>query len=83
METEIEQEVCDAKCNGAGFRVQGSNMKQANIGNMKHVGERNQERGYERISRNDRVGDNRPNRAGPEDRRRLRAGSEARPELGR
>ena len=37
------------------------NMKQANIGNMKPVGEQNQERGYERISRNDKVGNNRPN----------------------
>ena len=59
------------------------NMKQTNIGNMKCMGERNQERGYEQISRNDKAGDNRPNRAGLEDRRRLRARSEARPELGR
>ena len=53
-------------------------MKQVNIGNMKHVGEQNQEWGYEQISRNDKAGDNRPNRARPEDHRRLRAGSEAR-----
>ena len=59
------------------------NMKQANIGNMKHVGERNQEWGYERISRNDKAGDNRLNRARLEDHRRLRARSEAQPELGR
>ena len=90
METEIEQEECDAKWNGTGFGVWGSewglgtgNMKQMNIGNMKRVGERDQEWGYERISRNDKAGDNGLNRAGPEDRRRLRARSEARPELGR
>ena len=90
METEIEQEVCNAKWNGTGIGVWGTerglgtgNMKQANIGNMKCVGERNQEQGYERISRNDKAGDNRPNRAGLEDCRRLHAGSEARPELGR
>ena len=48
-----------------GFRVQGSewgsgtgNMKQTNIGNMKRVGKRNQERGYEQVSRNDEAGDN-------------------------
>ena len=90
METEIEQEVCDAKWNGTGIRDRGSergmgtgNMKQANIGNMKCMGEWNQEWGYEWISRNDKVGDNRLNRARPEDHRRLHAGSEARPELGR
>ena len=59
------------------------NMKQMNIGNMKHVGEQNQEQGYERISRNDKAGDNGPNRAGPEDHRRLHAGSEAWLELRR
>ena len=37
------------------------NMKQANIGNMKRVGEQNQEWGYEQISRNNKAGDNRPN----------------------
>ena len=54
METEIEQEVCNAKWNGMGIGVWGTewglgtgNMKQANIGNMKRVGERNQEQGYE------------------------------------
>ena len=53
---------------GSGFGVWGSergsgtgNMKQTNIGNMKHVGERNQEWGYEQISRNDKAGDNGPN----------------------
>ena len=63
METEIEQEVCDAKWNRTGFGVRGSewgsgtgNMKQANIGNMKCMGEQNQEWGYERISRNDKAG---------------------------
>ena len=54
-----------------------------NIGNMKRVGEQDQERGYEQISINDKVGDNGVNQAGPENRRRLHAGSEARPELGR
>ena len=58
-------------------------MKQTNIGNMKRMGEQDQEWGYEQISRNDKAGDNGPNRAGPEDRRRLRAGSEAQPQLGR
>ena len=76
METEIEQEECDVKWNGVGFGVRGSeqgsgmgNMKQTNIRNMKCVGERNQEWGYERISRNDKAGDNGLNRARPEDRR--------------
>ena len=59
------------------------NMKQTNIRNMECVGERDQEQGYEQISRNDKAGDNGPNQAGPEDRRRLHARSEARPELGR
>ena len=59
------------------------NMKQVNIKNMKRMGERNQEQGYERISGNDKVRDNRPNRAGLEDHGRLCAGSEAQLELGR
>ena len=53
MKTEIEQEECNAKWNGTGFGVWGSerglgtgNMKQTNIGNMKCVGERDQEWGY-------------------------------------
>ena len=58
-------------------------MKQTNIGNMKRVGERDQERGYEQINRNDKAGDNGLNRAGLEDHRRLRIRSEAQPELGR
>ena len=29
-----------------------------NIRNMKHVGEQDQERGYEQMSRNDKAGDN-------------------------
>ena len=51
--------------------------------NMKHVGERDQGRRYERIHRNDKAGDNGLNRAGPGDPRRLHAGSETRLELGR
>ena len=51
--------------------------------NMKHVGERDQGRRYEQVHRNDKAGDNGPNRAGPGDPRRLRAGSETRPELRR
>ena len=50
---------------GTGIGVRGSewgsgtgNMKQTNIGHMIHVGEQNQEQGYERVSRNDRAGDN-------------------------
>ena len=68
MGTEIEQEECHVKWNGTGFGVRGSergsgtgNMKQTSIGNMKRVGEWNQERGYEQISRNDKAGDYRPN----------------------
>ena len=79
---------------GTGFGVQNGdrglergsgtgNMKQVNIGNMKHVGEWNQEQGYERISRNDKAGNNGPNRARLEDHRRLHAGSEAWLELRR
>ena len=63
METEIEHEECDAKWNGTGIGVQVSergsgtgNMKQANIRNMKRVGKWNQEREYERISRDDKAG---------------------------
>ena len=51
--------------------------------NMKRVGEWDQGWKYERICRNDKAGDNGPNRAGPGDPRRLHAGSETRPELGR
>ena len=54
MGTEIGQEECDAKSNGMGIGNWGAewglgmgNMKQMNIGNMKCVGEWNQERGYE------------------------------------
>ena len=90
METEIEQEECDVKWNRMGIGVPGSewgsgmgNMKQTNIGNMKCVGEWDQGWGYERISRNDKAGNNGLNRVGPEDRRRLHAGSKARLELGR
>ena len=54
-----------------------------NIGTMKRMGGQDQEQGYERISRNDKAGDNGPNRAGLEDCRRLHTGSEAQPELGR
>ena len=50
---------------GKGIGVQGSergsgvgNMKQTNIGNMKRVGEQDQEWGYEQISKNDKAGDN-------------------------
>ena len=60
METEMEQEVCDAKWNRTGIGVWGSE-RGSGTGNMKHVGEWNEERGYERISRTDRVGDNGPN----------------------
>ena len=70
---------------GSGFetRIGAGNMKQNEYQNMKHVGEWNQGRGYKRISKIDKAGDNGPNQAGPEDRRRLHAGSEAQPELGR
>ena len=69
MRCEVEQNAmrsgteCDAKWNRMGFGVWGleqglgmGNMKQTNIGNIKHVGEWDQERGYERISRNDKAG---------------------------
>ena len=59
------------------------NMKQMSIGNVKHVGEWNQGRGYEQVSRNDKTWDNGPNRARLEDRRRLCTRSKAWPELGR
>ena len=90
METEIEQEECNAKWNRTGIVVRGSewglgtgDMKQTDIGNMKHMGEQDQGQGYERISRSDKAGNNGPNRARLEDCRRLCAGSEAWPELGR
>ena len=86
MRCEVEWDVDRGSGIGGRGSEQGSgtgNMKQANIGNMKPVGERNQERGYEQISRNDKAGDNGPNRARPGDQRRLHAGSEARLELRR
>ena len=90
METEIEQEECDAKWNGSGFGVWGlgsrlgvGNMKQTNIGNMKCVGKWDQEWGYGQISTNDKAADNGPNQAGLGDCKRLHARSEAWPEFGR
>ena len=62
METGIEQGECDVKWNRTGFGVWGSeqgsgmgDMKQTSIGNMKCVGEWDQEQGYEQISRNDKA----------------------------
>ena len=77
---------CEVEWDGVWGSEQGSgmgNMKQVNIGNMKHVGEWNQEQGYERISRNDKAGNNGLNQARLEDHRRLHAGSEAWLELRR
>ena len=50
---------------GTGIGV--GNMRQNKYQNMKHVEERDQEQGYERINRNDKAGDNGLNRAGPGD----------------
>ena len=68
---------------GFGTGIGAGNMKQNKYRNMKHMEERDQEQGYERINRNDKAGDNGPNRARPEDHRRLHAGSKAQQELGR
>ena len=92
MGTEIEHEECDAKWNGTGIRVRGlewgsgigdGEHETSEYRNMKRMGERDQGWRYERTRRNDKAGDNGPNRAGPGDPRRLHAGSKTQPELGR